>query len=91
MTLVNAPLTPNRALQLAVEKIGSQSATARLLGLTQGAVSRWLKGGKALPAEHVRVVEAETGISRHQLRPDIYPQDPTPPSIHERGAMEPAR
>lgn len=30
---------------------------------------------KPLPPIHVLAVEAATGISRHDLRPDIYPRD----------------
>ncbi len=45
----------------------------RLLGLSQAAVSKWVRLGHALPAEHVLKVEEATGLSRHALRPDIYP------------------
>lgn len=61
------------ALREAVEAVGSQSAIARLLEVTQGAVSKWLSGQKPLPAEHVLAVEAATGVSKYRLRPDIYP------------------
>lgn len=30
---------------------------------------------RPLPPEHVLKVEAATGISRHELRPDIYPPE----------------
>jgi DNA-binding transcriptional regulator YdaS (Cro superfamily) len=60
-------------LELAVEKAGGQSALARLAGVTQPTVWVWLRDKKPLPAECVLKVEAETGISRHDLRPDIYP------------------
>lgn len=63
------------ALREAIALIGSQSATARLLKVTQGAVSKWLSGQKPLPAEHVLAVEAATGVSKHRLRPDIYPPE----------------
>jgi len=42
------------------------------------AVWKWVQSGKRLPAEHVLVVEHATGISRHLLRPDIYPADLAP-------------
>lgn len=63
------------ALREAIGVIGSQSATARLLKVTQGAVSKWLSGQKPLAAEHVLAVEAATGVSKHRLRPDIYPPE----------------
>ena len=59
----------------AVRKIGSQSAFARLIGRDQSTVHEWLRNSKPLPPEHVRKVEAATGISRHVLRPDIYPPE----------------
>jgi DNA-binding transcriptional regulator YdaS (Cro superfamily) len=34
--------------------------------------------GRRLPAEHVLAVEAATGVSRHDLRPDIYPREDAP-------------
>lgn len=67
--------TPLSALSAAVTAYGSQSATARRRGVTQGAVWKWLNETKSLPAEHVLAVEADTGVSRHDLRPDIYPRD----------------
>lgn len=51
------------------EEPGLQADLARYLGVTRGAVAKW----KRVPAERVLAVEAFTGISRHILRPDIYP------------------
>ncbi|WP_373489974.1 transcriptional regulator [Parasphingorhabdus sp.] len=62
-----------RALKRAIEKAGSQAEMARLCGNSQPAVWQWLKRGNVLPAEYVLRVEAATGVSRHDLRPDIYP------------------
>jgi DNA-binding transcriptional regulator YdaS (Cro superfamily) len=67
--------SPQAALRAAVEVVGSQSATGRLLSVSQAAVWEWLRKGKVLPAEHVLTVERETGISRHDLRPDLYPRE----------------
>lgn len=67
--------TPFEALTAAVTRAGSQSAMARLCGVSQTAVWKWLQSGKRLPAEHCLVVERTTGISKHILRPDIYPSD----------------
>lgn len=68
-------LTPFEALKQAVESAGSQSALARICGVTQTAVWKWLQSGKRLPAEYVLKAEAATGVSRHALRPDIYPPE----------------
>ncbi|MGV3511875.1 MAG: transcriptional regulator [Novosphingobium sp.] len=70
----HAALTaPQDALQAAIAKAGSQVELARICGITQPSVSLWIKRGKELPAEYVLKVEAATGVSRHLLRPDIYP------------------
>lgn len=75
-----ATTQPSQALRKAIGVIGSQSALAALLGITQGAISRWLARGSSLPAEHVLKVEAATGISRHDLRPDLYPRETEAPA-----------
>jgi len=84
--------SPNEALQAAVAAVGSQSAMARLIGLSQAAVWRWLDRKQSLPAEHVLTVEAATGISRHELRPDLYPREtPAGPAPDAVGQLEHAR
>ena len=65
--------TPFEALTAAVQRAGSQSALARICGVSQTAVWKWLQSGKRLPAEYVLKVEAATLVPRHFLRPDIYP------------------
>lgn len=66
-------VSPQEALQKAVKIAGSQSAFARICGVRQPAVWKWLNVGKPLPPHHALVVEAKTGVSRHLLCPDIYP------------------
>ena len=61
------------ALQAAVDQAGSQVAFAAICGVAQPSVWKWLHVSKQLPAEHVLAVESATGVSRHFLRPDIYP------------------
>lgn len=46
------------ALNHAVEIAGGQSAFARICGVTQGAVWKWLQSSKRLPAEYALRVEA---------------------------------
>lgn len=65
----------NQALEAAIKDAGSQSALARMIGVTQRAVWRWLHEQKPLPAEHVLTVEAKTGIAKELLRPDLYRTD----------------
>ena len=65
-------LTPYEALVLALERAGSQTALADACGIGQPAVWKWLQV-KRVPAEYVLRIETATGVSRHHLRPDIYP------------------
>lgn len=64
----------------AIEALGGQSALGRIIGKNQSTVHDWVRKQKPLPAEHVLTVEAATGISRHELRPDLYPVEDTAPS-----------
>jgi DNA-binding transcriptional regulator YdaS (Cro superfamily) len=66
-------VTPFEALEQGVALAGGQSATARICGVSQTAVWKWLQSGKRLPAEHVLPMSAATGLSPHLYRPDIYP------------------
>lgn len=66
--------TPFEALCTAVDRAGGQSALARVCGVSQTAVWKWLQT-RRLPPIHVLAVETATGISRHHLRPDIYPPE----------------
>ena len=65
---------------------------ARALGVSQAAVWKWVKRGKQLPAEHVLTVELQTGISRHDLRPDLYPRESVAPDQNDgSGYLEPVQ
>ncbi|MEM8724654.1 MAG: YdaS family helix-turn-helix protein [Pseudomonadota bacterium] len=68
-------ITPFEALDLLLEQAKTQSALARALGVTQPSVWKWFQTSKRLPAEHVLKAESLFGVSRHDLRPDIYPRD----------------
>jgi DNA-binding transcriptional regulator YdaS (Cro superfamily) len=57
------------ALKRAVEKVGGQAKFARLIGVTAQAVSQW----DEVPPLRVLMVERVSGVSRHELRPDLYP------------------
>ncbi len=58
----------DRGLERAVEVAGGVSSLARVIGVSQPAVSGW----KRVPPERVLAVEAATGIPRTELRPDLY-------------------
>ena len=74
---VNTESTQHAALLRALARAGSQTAMADVCGIRQQSVSAWVRNRKPLPAEHVLAIEAATGVSRHDLRPDIYPPHET--------------
>jgi len=57
------------ALERAVARVGGQAKFARLIGVTAQAVSQW----DEVPPLRVLAVEHASGVSRHELRPDLYP------------------
>lgn len=66
-----------RGLQRAVAAAGGQAAFERKTGIKQQTVSyRLLNRIPLKSADEVAIVEAATGVSRHELRPDIYPIEP---------------
>ncbi|MEA1083237.1 YdaS family helix-turn-helix protein [Sphingomonas sp. CD22] len=68
------------AVQRAVDAAGGQAGLARAVGVSQPSVWHWLRKSHRVPAEYVIPVEAATGVSRHELRPDIYPVEAEPTS-----------
>lgn len=53
---------------------GAASELGRQIGVTHSAVLQWQHSG--VPAVRVLDVERLTGISRHDLRPDIFGPSP---------------
>lgn len=62
----------NEITEEAIAKAGGVNALARLLNVKQPSVSAWSK----IPATRCLDVERITGISRYELRPDIYGEPP---------------
>lgn len=56
----------------AIAVAGSGVALAKAVGVTPMAVSHWKSRG--VPAHQVLAIELATGVSRYELRPDIYPE-----------------
>jgi DNA-binding transcriptional regulator YdaS (Cro superfamily) len=56
-------------LERVKQKLGGNAGVAAALGdLSPQAVSQW----KRVPVLRVRQIEEATGISRHELRPDVF-------------------
>ena len=63
------------AIERAVEAVGGREDLAEKLGVTPQAVWLWIQTAKAgglIPAERIVDIERETGVSRQELRPDLY-------------------
>lgn len=60
--------TPKEALEQAISNIGGLTPLGKALGITIQSISGWDR----VPAERAIAVEAATGVSRHDLRPDVF-------------------
>ena len=56
------------SLNRAVAAVGTRYQLAKLIGLRPPSVYGW----KEVPVVRVLAVEEATGISRHDLRPDVF-------------------
>lgn len=64
------------ALRKACEIVGGQKPLADRIGTTQSQVWYWLeRSKKGVPGEFVLPIERASGVSRHDLRPDLYPPE----------------
>lgn len=64
-------------IERAVMAAGSQTKLAADLGVTPQAVQQWVEAA-SVPAKRVLDIERLTGVSRHDLRPDIFGPAPKP-------------
>ena len=79
MSPESGEVAPLKALVKAVAVAGSQVELARRINtpekpIKQQHVWNWLHRDKKVPGEAVLPIERETGVSRHELRPDLYPR-----------------
>ncbi|MEX2451257.1 MAG: Cro/CI family transcriptional regulator [Rhodospirillales bacterium] len=58
-------------LESAAHRVGGIGNLADGLGITRQALYQWTR----VPAERVIDIERLTGVSRHELRPDLYPAE----------------
>jgi DNA-binding transcriptional regulator YdaS (Cro superfamily) len=66
-------------VEQAIKNAGGGAALAAELNLTRQAIYQW----KMVPPQHVLEVERITGVSRHDLRPDLYPREEAKPEPAE--------
>jgi DNA-binding transcriptional regulator YdaS (Cro superfamily) len=60
------------ALQRAIKIAGNPTRLGKKVGVSRQAVEQW----KVVPPERVLAVEKATGVSRYELRPDIFGDAP---------------
>ena len=61
----------NQAIAHACDSVGGQAALARAIGRPEETVSDWVNGKSLVDPEFVVEIERITGVSRHELRPDL--------------------
>ncbi len=57
-------------IEKAIQKFGTGAALGRALGFSKMTISNWKRPG--FP-DHIRSVFELTGVTPHELRPDLYP------------------
>ena len=67
-------ISPKQALLEAVARAGSQQALADGVGCSQPNIHKMIKRGACSP-RYALSIEAMTGVSRHDLCPNIYPKE----------------
>ncbi|EIZ8586807.1 helix-turn-helix domain-containing protein [Salmonella enterica subsp. enterica] len=61
-------------LSKAIRLAGGQSRLAALMGISRSSVNRWLhKFDGRVPPERLIQIFQLTGVTPHELRPDLYP------------------
>jgi DNA-binding transcriptional regulator YdaS (Cro superfamily) len=61
------------AVQAAIDAAGGLRKLARMLEISSpSSITSWGQ----IPAKRVLEIERQTGLSRHVMRPDLYPEEP---------------
>jgi hypothetical protein len=64
-------LRPPRIVHVAADRVGGLVELSRRLGIKHPSLYNWGE----VPPKRVLQIERITGVSRHDLRPDLYPRD----------------
>lgn len=59
-------------IAIAIKKAGGQSALAKSIDVQPALVWQWSSGRRPVAAHHCLAIEEATGVSRHDLRPDVF-------------------
>jgi DNA-binding transcriptional regulator YdaS (Cro superfamily) len=68
MSAIPEELTP---VDRVIKAVGGLGALAKRLDISRQAIDKWRRAG--VPAERVLTLESISGVSRSELRPDLYP------------------
>lgn len=60
----------NNGVQTAVDIVGGTYALAKLCGVAQPTVMKWIY--TSCPAERAVQIEIKTGVQRELIRPDVF-------------------
>lgn len=60
----------SKAMKRIIDAAGGPAKLAKYFKISRSAVSQW----ERVPVDRVLGIEELSGISRHELRPDIYPE-----------------
>ena len=71
----------SRGLRKAVKAAKSKSSLARMLKVERATISAWYQ----IPERWVMQVEQETGVPRHELRPDLFEDERGTKAVAESG------
>jgi DNA-binding transcriptional regulator YdaS (Cro superfamily) len=62
------------SVEKAVEAAGGKGFLAKRFEISRQSIEKWIRQER-IPVERVLAIEEMSGISRYELRPDIYPRD----------------
>lgn len=81
-----------KAFRRGIGRLGSQTAAVPVLKLSQQAISKRLRNNIPLQSQdEVFAFETATGISRHDLRPDLYPREEDTSPLHQTAQVPSAQ
>jgi DNA-binding transcriptional regulator YdaS (Cro superfamily) len=70
----------NAHIAKALSLFGGQQAMANACGVTQAAVSKWVRGHRVSAESAIAIERATSGrVTRFELRPDLWPAPPARP------------
>ncbi|CZU27053.1 helix-turn-helix domain-containing protein [Enterobacter cloacae complex sp. P30BA] len=63
-----------KPIDIAITKVGSATRLAKLLNVSSMTISHWRNRYRGIvPADRVRQIYDATGVTPHELRPDLFP------------------